>query len=657
MVTIGILCNFATVQKVLTMKKLYKISSKLFAIGVMALAGMQPLFAATDSEGYPIVYLRGSHTDAVWEIDEAYRFNRDGDLYYLEITSQNPVKDSQFKIGDEDWRGFDYGGATTDIYVEDEGTLSLVRSGKNLKSRGFDKCMISFYYTSSDARNLTVTFDFDGNIPEPPKMTSGTLPVMYINVYTDETHSKFDNEVIDYNLAHKDYFTEAEYWLDVTDCPWMTEWGAESVGSKEKPLKLNIKARGNWTRIGFSKKPFKLKLDKKQNLLGLTPEKSKHYALLAHADDNYGYLRNFTTFNLGERIGLPWTPAMQPIELVVNGDYRGLYFLTESIRIGDGRIDIQELGDKEVNSDLISGGYLVELDNYDEDNQIRMEEKSAVGGQHLDMLRITWDTPEQYSDIQKRFVTEQFEAMNNAIGNNDNVIWSYLDLDDAARYYIVREITSDTEAYHGSTYLFRDRGHGKKWHFSPLWDAGNAFNGRENEFFYDCDPFGNTWIPSLRVNGMFNDKVRETWLWFMQNEYDGIEEDLQEYVDHLKGAVDKDHDRWKGVNPPQGGQPVADNRDMDGKFDAVKSKLRSKINWLKGQFGDYTAGLFEEPERDLTEAAPLPDYVTTGIVDIFTGKVDETTEFYNLQGVRVQHPKRGEIYIIRQGDKSYKAIF
>ncbi len=115
----------------------------------------------------------------------------------------------------------------------------------------------------------------------------------------------------------------------------------------------------------------------KQKLLGLT--KSKHFALLAHADDNQGYLRNFVGFNLGMRIGLPWTPWMQPCEVIINGDYRGLYFLTESIRVDGDRVNIEELDDNVSDPALISGGYIVELDNYDEENQIRMDEKGSTG--------------------------------------------------------------------------------------------------------------------------------------------------------------------------------------------------------------------------------------------------------------------------------------
>ncbi|MDE5956981.1 MAG: CotH kinase family protein, partial [Muribaculaceae bacterium] len=404
-------------------------------------------------------------------------------------------------------------------------------------------------------QNVTITLEYDpdnnryarmwvstdgGIVVNPNPGYSNTLPVLYINVYDE--NGKIDNEVISYSLDHKNYFS-GEYWLDVNGCEWMMELGAESIGSADEPLPLEIKARGNWTRKGFSKKPFKLKLGKKQSMLGLS--KSKHFAILAHADDNCGYLRNFTGFNLGNRIGLPWTPSQQPVEVVINGDYRGLYFLTESIRIDSERINITELDDNVTDPTLASGGYLIELDNYDEDpaSQLVMEEKGGYPG-FKDLLRVTFDTPEVYSDLQRMFITDQFTAINDLVGSASDDLWSYVDLDDAARYYLVCEIMSHVEAYHGSTYMFRDRGEDQKWHFSPLWDFGNGFVGPSNGYIYDNAPYGMTWVGSFTLNEKFREKVRDTWKWFMSTGYDGIYDDMQTICSHLEKAAEADYRRW-----------------------------------------------------------------------------------------------------------------
>ena len=493
--------------------------------------------------------------------------------------------------------------------------------------------------------NLTfvnkATYKADGSCAEPePEPTpdlgpSGTLPVLYINVYQVDANTGkpvvdgegkkvLNNEVIDKDLAHKNYFS-GEYWLDVNNCQWLKDLGAASVGSASAPLPLEIKARGNYTRTGFAKKPFKLKLGAKQNLLNMNAngKTSKHWAILAHADDSYGYMRNFVGFRLGEMIGLPWTPRQQPVEVVINGDYRGLYFLTESIRVGDGRVPITELGDEVSDPALISGGYLIELDNYDEPeaSQIQLEEKGqGLNGQEVDKLRVTFDTPELYSTLQRRFVTDQFTTMNDLIGENSDDLWKYMDLDDAARYYIVEEVVSHREAYHGSTYMYRERGEGQKWHFSPLWDFGNAFNGNTDAFFYNCDEYGNTWIPSLRVNNKFNEKVKATFQWFINKDVDGsaspydrLQTEIDAYVSHIKAAALQDVKRWKGAPKPNSDNAtdVVDNSDIDNDKTSVKNHLNSKINWLKGQWGSAE---LDEPARDTTEAAPLPDYAKEGYV-------------------------------------------
>ena len=638
----------------ITMNYMKQFQAPILVLALFLCFNAQIKAATTDSEGMPVIYLRGEFGHENWMPDNAYKFTRSGNTYTLTINSDNPVPEGKFKIGDDNWE-FDFGGAHENIFIDSNSTVTLAHRGANLLTHGIYRGVISFTYTTG--KELNVDFNIEESQPSPSDLVSGTLPVMYINVYTDETMQYPDNEVIDYYLDHKDYFSYANYWIDINGCKWMEEEGAKSIGSEEEPLPLQIKARGNWTRIGFSKKPFKLKLDKKQDLLGLTPEKSKHYALLAHADDTDGFLRNFTAFNLGERIGLPWTPDMKPVELVINGDYRGLYFLTESIRVGDGRIGIAELDDLASDPELISGGYVVELDNYDEENQIRLDEKACVNWHNLDRLRVTWDTPEEYSEIQKRFITDQFSAINNAVGTNSNTTWSYLDLDDAARYYLVWEIMGHTEAFHGSTYLFRDRGENQKWHFSPLWDAGNAFRSNPQDFFYNCDPFGNTWIPSLRENSMFNKKVHETWRWFMQNCYSGVEQDMKTYVSHIKEAAKADRRRWKGEPHPDGGQGVADNSDIESRLNNVLGFLSTRVEWLKGKFGDFNNGTYKEPDRDDTPAALLPDYIMAGINDIYEDSSLSLVEYYTLQGLKVNNPKSGEIYIMRKNGESRKVVY
>ncbi|MDE7336161.1 MAG: hypothetical protein K2N10_07625 [Muribaculaceae bacterium] len=102
----------------------------------------------------------------------------------------------------------------------------------------------------------------------PEATSSCSLPTLHITVFADESRTTPDNDILSRNKTSKEFFY-GSYWLETNNCEWLEELGAQNIGSRSEPLPLQIKLRGNHTLKAFSKKPFKLKLDKKQRLLGL----------------------------------------------------------------------------------------------------------------------------------------------------------------------------------------------------------------------------------------------------------------------------------------------------------------------------------------------------------------------------------------------------
>lgn len=152
-------------------------------------------------------------------------------------------------------------------------------------------------------------------LPQPDATFSGTLPVLYIN-----TEGGLP-------IVSQDEYLHADWWIDDLGLE-----GYESIGSREEPLGMLIKGRGNWSWRHYYKKPYRIKLDEKKKLLGM--KKSRHFILMAHADqDRNDFMTNTVGFELSRRIGLAYTPAQEPVEVVLNGQYIGLYFVTEKIRV------------------------------------------------------------------------------------------------------------------------------------------------------------------------------------------------------------------------------------------------------------------------------------------------------------------------------------
>ena len=378
---------------------------------------------------------------------------------------------------------------------------------------------------------------------------SGTLPVLYIQT---ENNQKIES---------KEVYVNATYYLDNKGLS-----GYESIGSAAAPLTMEIKGRGNYTWRDFDKKPYRIKLADKQPLLGM--KKSKHFALLAHADDNKGFMRNTIGFQLSKLIGITWTPTAKPLEVVLNGDYIGLYFLTETIRVDKDRVNIVEQEDEATDPMAITGGWLVEIDNYREDPQIIITE----GDYYNTETAFTYKTPEVLSSAQEQFLREEMERINTLVygDKNSDELWKYLDMEALARFYIVQELTDNYESFHGSCYLYREMGEGEKWYFGPVWDFGSAFNRDKSQYIFEGDVWHNHWIPEICKFPAFNTCLKTLWTDFYNGDFNQIYDYIVQQKDLIASAVQADYQRW----------PDYGNNDFSNRVTKVTNRLRSYAQWL-----------------------------------------------------------------------------
>ena len=356
---------------------------------------------------------------------------------------------------------------------------------------------------------------------------------------------------------------------------------------------MEIKGRGNYSWTGFNKKPYRIKLADKQPLLGMI--KSKHFTLLAHADDakdKKGYMRNAAGFELSKMIGMAWTPEAKPLEVVMNGDYIGLYFLTEHIRVDKDRVNIVEQEDEETDPEKVTGGWLVEIDNYDDDPHITLQE----GGRTT--MWITYKTPEVLSSQQESYLTQQMQLIDNLVygDKNSDELWQYLDMDALARFYIVQEIMDNYESFHGSCYLYKDMGDDQKWKFGPVWDFGSSFNRDKSQYIYQGDVWHNHWIPEICKFPAFMAHVKNIWKEFYPTQFNNIYTFTAEQLTLLKTAAEVDAQRWTEYNG---------NADLTKRINQVNERLRKNADWLNQQWSkDDENDPSDDPTDDPTDDPP-----------------------------------------------------
>lgn len=108
------------------------------------------------------------------------------------------------------------------------------------------------------------------------------------------------------------------------------------------PASARIRQRGNSTRLWYDKKPYRIKLDSKTSILGLPA--NKDWVLLANYRDQSKFM-NAIAFDMARYMGsFPFVNANRFVEVEINGDYMGMYQLTEQIERAASRVDIDTSG-------------------------------------------------------------------------------------------------------------------------------------------------------------------------------------------------------------------------------------------------------------------------------------------------------------------------
>lgn len=427
----------------------------------------------------------------------------------------------------------------------------------------------------------------------------------------------------------------------------------ESIGSVDNPLTGEIKCRGNWTFTNFEKKPYKIKLSEKTELLGMP--KNKHWVLIAHPDDRTRFLRNSIGFEVSRMLGMKYTPKERPVELVLNGEYLGLYMLTEHIRVGKNRVDIEEQLNGETDYEKISnGGWLVEIDNYVRDNQIEIN----VPDKNVKELRFTYHSPDSLSDIQADFLKNEIENIITSIYNSDKSslhFSNYVDVDELVRYCINTEVTAHEETYFGSTFLYKS-GEGK-FLFGPVWDFGNSIlSCWKKSFTWEPDKnlFGYNIMTEISKFPDFQERIRDIWPSFYRDAYK-LDLFIDSLVSDIAVAADQDAKRWPQYVYETYGTSTRE------KSVGVKRTLKDKIEWLNSQWGaeeeEETLVVPDKMQVDLTlENINSKGYLNSNVLENATVWESVTFNNYPVLGKSLVLSNGRSVTVTVQGARSFEVI-
>ena len=239
-----------------------------------------------------------------------------------------------------------------------------------------------------------------------------------------------------------------------------------SSTTSETNYTARIKTRGNTSSFG-EKSPYKIKLAEKKDLLSVPLSRSgkqyesKEWLLLSDSGFKT-QLGFFLNYDLTQKNQLNGTH----VNLYVNGDYRGVYLLAESVQKGNVKNNKQ--GRVQIDDD----GFIFEDDAYWWNEDVHFDTGlinvlTKYTFKYPDSDEVTAD---QISYIQG--VMNSFEA---ALLKDDDSYADHIDVDSFVKWLLTHDLLGTWDSGGSNMYLIKKDSADSKVEMGPCWDFDTIF--------------------------------------------------------------------------------------------------------------------------------------------------------------------------------------
>jgi len=415
-----------------------------------------------------------------------------------------------------------------------------------------------------ESQAVTTTAEPVVTLPATTKQVINSEPATYESLSADKAEKesfkkKIRSEskipVISVTTAPDDMIASREKYtscvVDVFNCDEKLEINEASAGIK---VRGNSSAYyGDVSQILANKVPYRIKFDKKTNMLGLNNgAECKSWVLLK---SDWDLIRNDIAFRFGRTImgDSNFCSDGQLVHLYVNEEFQGVYELCEQCQINPNRVDISEPAEGYTDTDI---GYYLELDNYatsDEDNHyISMDYENAtvtdINGETRQFVPAEYSIKNDlYSQNQIDFIDkylnnlfkivyeacengkyykfdENYDLVDSDVTTAEEAVSNVMDIDSVRDMYILYEIVHDYDCGEGSFYMCVDLSKDSKCpklKFTSPWDFNWAYNDSTEKYYAGAftdknfvakkGDRSNPWFIILCKQDWFMATVKEKW--------------------------------------------------------------------------------------------------------------------------------------------------
>lgn len=369
--------------------------------------------------------------------------------------------------------------------------------------------------------------------------------------------------------------------------------------------KIAIELRGH-SSLGFAKKSFTIETQKEDHsnnnvsLLGL-PKENDFVLYGPHSDKTM--VKNVLTYELYRSTGR-WAPRTRYIEIILNGDYRGVYVFTEKLKRDNDRVDIDKLTKDEDSLPDISGGYILRRDKKEDLSPLEWW-TSPVEQPFHERIWYEYYDPDYFEStgIQRDYIKDWMKNFDQVLSGSE-----FTDLQEGYRKYIkpksfvdmmfINEISKGIDNYMFSTYFYKenDTDDGKLV-AGPPWDYnlgyGNVNYGEDwdaKETYGWCYPQWSRvyWFERLMEDDYYRNLAYCRWTNFRENIFsdESVIGIIDSCVMVLGDAVDRNFEKyptlgnyvWPAVEPfPE---------TYEGEIENLKTWLLGRLAWMDSQWAN-----------------------------------------------------------------------
>ena len=527
------------------------------------------LLHADYDDGF-IAYLNGfeiCRTDNLGEagsfipFDQVTSYDHEAQMYNGELPDCNSIYSSQMQS----------------IFQDGDNVLAIQIHNVDISSSDLS----SIFFLSFDVED---NYSFFGPVPEwfytPFQFESSHLPIVIIDTFGQEIP---DSSRI---TAFMGVIDNGEF-NQITD-PFNNYDGF-----------VSIETRGSSSQ-SFPKKQYAFETQDENGenlnvpLMGLPSEND--WILYAPYSDK-SLIRNVLAYKLARESGR-YASRHRFCELVLNGDYKGLYVLFEKIKRDDNRVDISEIGPEDISGDALTGGYIIKIDKLTGDNNDGWNSEPYFPDDFEIFYQYHYPRPDEIVQEQRDYIMNyfsEFETMMAAENYNDpeTGYYDHIDFNSFIHFIIINELTNNVDSYRLSTFMYKDRDSiDGRLALGPVWDFnlgfGNAdyLEGWETEGWeIEYNPHHKAfWMRRVWADSTFRESFNMQWNLLRETIFS--DNDLNNIIDSLVAEIgdaqERNFSRWQILdeyvwpNPYIGGT-------YENEITYLKDWIQDRVDWMDTQ--------------------------------------------------------------------------